>query len=247
MAVRDGDDYILNGAKCYITNAPIAGLFTVLARTDPNSTGSRGISSFIVERESPGLTTGAPYKMMGQSGSPVGEVYFKDCRVPAANLIGGIEGVGFKTAMKILNKQRIHLAALCTGPAIRMLDMAFDHAMTRQQFGQKIIDFQLVGAMIADCQAEIQATRALILETARTYDQGKNIRMEASICKYNASEMCGRVADRCVQVFGGAGFVADYSSIERYYRDIRLFRIYEGTSQIHQMNIVRQMQLRRAK
>lgn len=244
-AIRDGDDYILNGSKCYITNAPIAGLFTVLARTDPDSTGSSGISAFIVERDTLGLSTGPAYKMMGQSGSPVGEVYFKDCRVPAANLIGGVEGVGFKTTMKILNKQRIHLAALCTGPAIRMLDMAFDHATTREQFGKKIIDFQLVGAMIADCQAEIQATRALILETARTYDLGENIRMEASICKYNASEMCGRVADRCVQVFGGAGFVADYSSIERYYRDIRLFRIYEGTSQIHQMNIVRQMQARR--
>ena len=245
-AVRDGDDYILNGTKCYITNAPIAGLFTVLARTDPDSSGSRGISTFIVERDSVGLSTGAPYKMMGQSGSPVGEVYFKDCRVPVANLMGGVEGVGFKTAMKILNKQRIHLSALCTGPAIRMLDMAYDHAVTREQFGKKIIDFQLVGAMIADSQAEIQATRALILETARSYDDGKNIRMEASICKYNASEMCGRVADRCVQVFGGAGFVADYSSIERYYRDVRLFRIYEGTSQIHQMNIVRQMQARRA-
>lgn len=246
-AIRDGDDYILDGTKCYITNAPIAGLFTVLARTDPETTGSRGIRSFIIERDTPGLTTGAPYKMMGQAGSPVGDVHFKNCRVPAANLIGGVEGVGFKTAMKVLNKQRIHLAALCTGPAIRMLDMAFDHASTREQFGQKIIDSQLVGAMIADCQAEIQATRALILETARSYDKGENIRMEASICKYNASEMCGRVADRCVQIFGGAGFVANFSSIERYYRDVRLFRIYEGTSQIHQMNIVRQMQLRRAK
>lgn len=246
-AIRDGDDYILNGTKIYITNAPIAGLFTVMARTDPQSTGSNGISSFIVERGTPGLTTGPAYKMMGQSGSPVGEIYFKDCRVPAENLIGGVEGVGFKTTMKILNKQRIHLSALCTGPAIRMLDMSYDHATAREQSGQKIIDFQLVGAMIADCQAEIQATRALILETARDYDLGKNIRMEASICKYNASEMCGRVADRSVQIFGGAGFVADYSSIERYYRDVRLFRIYEGTSQIHQMNIVRQMQSRRAK
>lgn len=182
--------------------------------------------------------------MMGQSGSPVGEIHFKDCRVPAENLIGGIEGVGFKTTMKILNKQRIHLAALCTDPAIRMLDMAYDHASSREKFGEKIINFQLVGAMIADCQAEIQATRALILETARAYAAGKNIRMEASICKYTASEMCGRVADRCVQIFGGAGFVANYSSIERYYRDVRLFRIHEGTSQIHQMNIVRQMQAR---
>lgn len=244
-ARREGDHYVLNGMKRYITNAPIAGLFTVFARTEPESKGAKGVSAFIVERGFEGLSTSAPYKMMGQSGSPVGEVHFNDCIVPAENLIGGVEGVGFKTAMKVLNKQRIHLAALCTGPAIRMLDMAMDHATGREQFGKKVIDFQLVAALLADCRAEIEAAKQLVLATARARDEGADIALEASICKYFASEMCGRVADRCVQVFGGAGFVADHSSIERYYRDVRLFRLYEGTSQIHQLNIAKQMQKRR--
>lgn len=245
-ARKDGDDYILNGKKCYITNAPIADLFTVIAKTDPNAPGSRGLSAFIVERGMPGLSTSTPYKMMGQAGSPVGEVFFDTCRVPASNLIGGEEGRGFRTAMRVLNKQRIHLAALCTGPAIRMFDLAFDHAETRKQFGQPIVDFQLVAALLADCQTEIHAARALVLETARARDAGQDIALQASICKYFASEMCGRVADRAVQVFGGAGYVADHSPIERYYRDVRLFRLYEGTSQIHQINITRQTRKARA-
>ena len=237
-AVRDGDHYVLNGTKAYITNAPIADLFTVFARTDPDDPSSRGISAFLVERDMPGLTTGAPYSKMGQAGSPVGEVYLQDCRVPAANLIGR-EGEGFRTTMKVLNKQRLHLAALCTGPAIRMLDMAVAHAKHRRQFDRPIADFQLVQALIADSQAEIHAARALVLETARKRDNGVDTSLEASICKYYASEMCGRVADRAVQIFGGAGYVADYASIERYYRDVRLFRLYEGTSQIHQLTIAK--------
>ncbi len=244
-ARREGDRYILNGKKIYITNAPIADLFTVMARTDPTLPGTRGITAFLVERGTPGLTTSDPYRMMGQAGSPVGEVHLADCSVPASNIIGEVEGQGFRTAMKVLNKQRIHLAALCTGPAMRMLDLAWEHATTRQQFGKPVIDHQLVGAMIADCQVEIQAAKALILETARKRDDGQDVTLEASICKYFASEMCGRVAGRCVQVFGGAGFVADHSPIERYYRDVRLFRLYEGTSQIHQMNIVRQLKRQR--
>lgn len=246
-ARRDGDDYILDGMKCYITNAPIADLFTVIARTDPDQPGARGLSAFIVERGTPGLTTSPPYKMMGQAGSPVGEVYFAGARVPAANLIGGVEGQGFRTAMRVLNKQRIHLAALCTGPAIRMFDLAMAHAETRHQFGKPVADFQLVAALLADCQTEIHAARALVLETARARDRGEDIALQASICKYFASEMCGRVADRAVQVFGGAGFVADHSTIERYYRDVRLFRLYEGTSQIHQLNITKQTRRQRAR
>lgn len=244
-ARRDGGDYVLNGRKCYITNAPIAGLFTVLARTDADQTGARGISAFLVERDRPGLSTSAPYRMMGQAGSPVGEVILEDVRVPAANLIGGVEGMGFRTAMKVLNKQRIHLAALCTGPAIRMLDLAMDHAETRRQSGRAIVDFQLVAALLADCRTDIAAAQALVLQTARARDAGEDIALEASICKYFASEACGRVADRCVQVFGGAGYVTDHAPIERYYRDVRLFRLYEGTSQIHQLNIVKQMRRRR--
>lgn len=238
-ARRDGKEFVLNGTKAFITNAPIADLFTVLARTDPEDFSHRGISAFVVEKDRPGLSIGAPYRMMGQAGSPVSEVYFKDVRIPVANLIGGVEGQGFRTTMKVLNKQRVHLAALCTGPAIRMLDEAVRHARQRNQFGQPISNFQLVQAMIADCQAEIHAARALVLETARKRDNGIDVTMEASICKYFASEMCGRVADRAVQIFGGSGYVADYSCIERLYRDVRLFRLYEGTSQIHQLNIAK--------
>lgn len=238
-AIRDGDEYVLNGTKAFITNAPIAGLMTVLARTDTTDASSRGISSFIVERDTPGLSVGSPYRKMGQSGSPVSEIYFDDCRVPAANLIGGVEGQGFKTAMKVLNKQRLHLGALCTGPAIRMLSEALSFVRKREQFGRPVAEFQLVQAMIADCQAEIHATRALLLDTARKRDEGEDVTMTASICKYFASEMCGRVADRAVQMFGGAGYIADYSCIERLYRDVRLFRLYEGTSQIHQLNIAK--------
>jgi len=238
-ARRDGDDYLLNGTKCYITNAPIAGLFTVMARTDPDDLTAGGISAFLVEAGTPGLSVGPAYKKMGQAGSPVSEVYFEDCRVPAANLIGGVEGRGFATAMKVLNKQRLHLSALCTGPAMRMRDEALAHASKRRQFGRPVAEFQLVQAMIADMQTEIHAARALILDTARKRDDGGDVKLEASMCKYFASEMCGRVADRAVQIFGGAGYVADYSCIERLYRDVRLFRLYEGTSQIHQLNIAK--------
>jgi acyl-CoA dehydrogenase len=140
-ALRDGDYYVLNGTKAFITNAPIAGLFTVIARTNPNDRTTKGLSAFIVERGTAGLATGKPYRKMGQAGSPVAEVYFENCRVPAANLIGGEEGVGFKTVMKVLNKQRLHLAALCTGPAMRMLELAIEHATKREQFGQPIANF----------------------------------------------------------------------------------------------------------
>jgi acyl-CoA dehydrogenase len=239
-AVRDGDHYVINGTKCYITNAPIAGLFTVLARTDAGDQSARGISAFLVERETPGLRTGTPYDKMGQAGSPVSEVHFDNCRVHASQMVGGEGhlGQGFKTAMKVLNKQRIHLAALCTGPAIRMLDEAVAHTTQRRQFGQAVAGFQLVQALIADCQTEIHAARALILETARARDDDQDVTMQASICKYFASEMCGRVADRCVQMLGGSGFIRGHA-IERFYRDVRLFRLYEGTSQIHQLNIAK--------
>jgi acyl-CoA dehydrogenase len=180
-ARREGDHYVLNGMKRYITNAPIADLFTVFARTEEGTKGAKGVTAFIVERGFEGLSTSAGYQMMGQRGSPVGEVHFNNCIVPAENVIGGVEGVGFKTAMKVLNKQRIHLAALCTGPAIRMLDMAFDHASTREQFGQKVVDFQLVAALLADCRAEIEAAKQLVLATARSRDEGRDIALEASI------------------------------------------------------------------
>ena len=237
-ARRDGDHYVLNGTKRFITNAPVADVFTVLARTEEGSRGSAGLTAFFVERGQC-LRTGTPYRKMGQAGSPVSDVYLEDLRVPASHIIGEREGAGFQTVMKVLNKQRLHLAALCTGPAIRMLDLAVEHTLRRRQFGQAVANFQLVQALIADCRTEIFAARSMILEAARARDRGEDVALTASMCKYFASEMCGRVADRCVQMFGGSGYIADFSPIERYYRDVRLFRLYEGTSQIHQLNIAK--------
>lgn len=238
LAVRDNDHYVLNGRKCFTSNAPIADVVTVLARTDPHSCRARGVSAFLVDRDTPGMHVGEPYEMMGQEGVPVSDVVFENCRVPASNLLGGEEGAGFRTTMKVLNKQRLHLAGLCIGPAIRMLDEAVKFTTQRRQFGQPVSEFQLVQAMIADCQTEIHAARALVLESARKRDAGADIAMEASMCKYFASEMCGRVADRCVQMLGGYGYRADWP-LERFYRDVRPFRIYEGTSQIHQLTIAK--------
>lgn len=239
-AVEDGDHYLLNGTKRYITNAPIADLFTVLTRTDPSNRGGSGTTCFLIERGTPGLSVGPEHKKMGQEGSPVSEVYFKDCRVPKSSVLGGIPGKGFGAVMRSLNKQRINLASLCTGPAIRLLDEGLRHARTRQQSGQAIGEFQLVQAMLADCKVEISAARALILETARKRDRGEDVTMDVSMCKYYASEMAGRVADRVVQIFGGAGYCEDIGgSVPRFYRDVRLFRLYEGTSQIHQLNIAK--------
>ena len=239
-AVRDKDHYILNGTKRYITLAPVADLFQVFARSDPANKGAGGVSAFLVERGTPGLSTGGSTPKMGQEGAPIGEVHLNDCRVPAAAIIGGEPGRGFKTVMKVLNKQRINLAALCTGPAIRMLDEAVAYARERRQFGKAIGEFQLVQAMLAESRIEIAAAQALILETARKRDRSEDVTTDVSMCKYYATEMCGRVADRVVQVFGGQGYVKG-RGIERFYRDVRAFRIYEGTSQIHLLNIAKHL------
>jgi acyl-CoA dehydrogenase len=239
-AVRDGDMYVINGTKRYITNAPEAGVFTVMARTAPGRKDAGAISAILVERGAPGLTLGRIDKKMGQRGAHTCDVIFENCRVPASNLIGGVEGVGFKTAMKVLDKGRLHIAAVCVGAAERMLNDALAYALERKQFGQPIAEFQLVQAMLADSRTEIYAARSMVLDAARRRDIGADVSMEASCCKLFASEMCGRVADRAVQIHGGAGYVADYAA-ERFYRDVRLFRIYEGTSQIQQLVIARNM------
>lgn len=232
----------INGTKRYITNAPIAELFTVFARTDPEDLSHRGISAFLIPRQTPGLSTGPEHRKMGQSGSPVSEVYLEDVLASSAQIVGGVPGKGFATAMKTLNKQRINLAALCIGPAMRLLDEALAHVKKREQFGKPIAEFQLVQAMLAESQVEISAARSLVLETARARDNGEDVTTQASICKYYASEMCGRVADRVVQIFGGAGYCADIGGpIEMLYRDVRLFRLYEGTSQIHLLNIAKRI------
>ncbi|HVH35233.1 MAG TPA: acyl-CoA dehydrogenase family protein [Tahibacter sp.] len=239
-ARRDGDVYVVNGTKRYITNAPHAGIFTLMARTDPQVKGAGGISSFIVEAGTPGISFGKNDHKMGQRGAHTCDVIFENCRVPAANLIGGVEGRGFKTAMKVLDKGRIHIAAVCVGVAERMLADALAYATQRRQFGQPIAEFQLVQAMLADSKAEIYAARSMVLDAARRRDDGLPVATEASCCKLFASEMCGRVADRAVQIFGGAGYMSEYG-IERFYRDVRLFRIYEGTTQIQQLVIARNM------
>ena len=239
-ARRDGDCYVMNGTKRYITNAPEAGIFTVMARTDPAIKGANGVSAFIVERATKGLSLGKIDKKMGQRGAHTCDVIFEDCRVPAENLIGGREGVGFRTAMKVLDKGRLHIAAVCVAAAERMLADALAYALDRKQFGQPIAEFQLVQAMLADSKAEIYAARSMVIDAARRRDDGRDVGTEAACAKLFASEMCGRVADRAVQIHGGAGYVSDYA-IERFYRDVRLFRIYEGTSQIQQLVIARNM------
>ncbi len=236
----DGDHYIVNGTKRYITNSPHADIFTLMARTNPADKGAGGVSAFIVEANTPGITIGKIDKKMGQRGAHTADVIFENCRVPASQLMGGKEGQGFKTAMKVLEKGRIHIAAICVGVAERMQRDALHYAIDRKQFGQSIAEFQLVQAMLADSQAEIYAARCMVIDAARKRDEGLPVATEASCCKLFASEMCGRVADRAVQIFGGAGYLSEYG-IERFYRDVRLFRLYEGTSQIQQIVIARNL------
>lgn len=239
-AIKDGDHYVINGTKRYITNAPMADVFTLMARTDPENKGAGGVSAFIVDAKTPGLSIGQSEKKMGQQGAHIADVIFENCRVPASQIIGLKEGQGFKTAMKVLEKGRIHIAAICVGVAERILSDALHYAIDRKQFGQSIADFQLVQAMLADSQAEIYAAKSMVLDAARKRDEGLNVSMEASCCKMFASEMCGRVADRGVQILGGAGYISEYG-IERFYRDVRIFRLYEGTTQIQQLIIAKQM------
>jgi acyl-CoA dehydrogenase len=243
LQVKDSpEQFLINGTKRYITNAPIADLFTVFARTNPSDLSHKGISAFLISKDIPGISAGPEHKKMGQAGSPVSEVFLKDVLASSDDVIGGELGMGFATAMKALNKQRINLAALCIGPAIRMLEEALIHVKKRQQFGRPIAEYQLVQAMLAECKVEIEAAKSLVLETARARDLGEDVTTQASICKYYASEMCGRVADRVVQIFGGAGYCADIGGpIEMLYRDVRLFRLYEGTSQIHLLNIAKRI------
>jgi acyl-CoA dehydrogenase len=231
------DVYRLTGTKRFITNADKADLFTVMARTGTEA-GGKGVSAFLVPRDLPGLSIGEPEKKMGQKGAKVADVIFDDVPVPAANRLGA-EGEGFKIAMRVLDRGRLHIAAVCVGVAERLIADAVAYASDRKQFGKPIAEHQLIQGMIADSKTEALAARALVLETAGAKDAGKDVVMESAAAKYFASEMVGRVADRAVQIFGGAGYIADYG-IERLYRDVRLFRIYEGTSQIQQLIIARE-------
>lgn len=236
-AVRDGDHYVLTGTKRYITNANKAHLLTVMARTDQDTPGGKGLSAFIVETDTPGVTIGKPEKKMGQQGAHICDVNFDGARVPVANRLGQ-EGEGFKVAMSVLDRGRLHISSVCVGVAERLISEMANYAVERKQFGQPIANHQLVQAMMADSYAEAYAGRCMVLDAAKKRDAGENVTLLAASCKMFCSEMVGRVADRAVQVFGGAGYVADYG-IERFYRDVRIFRIYEGTTQIQQMVIGR--------
>jgi len=240
LAILEGDHYVVNGTKRFITNAPIASIYTLMARTDPEQKGAGGVSAFIVDAKSPGISLGKIDRKMGQRGAQTCDVIFDNVRVPVANLIGGKPGQGFKTAMKVLDKGRLHISAVCVGVAERILADALRYAIDRKQFDQPIAEFQLIQAMLADSKTEIYAAKSMVLDAARKRDEGANITTEASCCKLFASEMCGRVADRAVQILGGAGYLSDYG-IERFYRDVRLFRLYEGTTQIQQLIIARNM------
>ncbi len=242
-ARRDGlDHYVITGTKRYITNGPLAGLFTVFARTDPATVDSRGVTAFLVDGDAVGITRGPPDRKMGQRGAHTCDIIFEDVRVPATNIIGGPahEGAGFKTAMKVLDRGRLHISAVCIGIAERLIDDSVAYALQRRQFGQPIAEFQLIQAMLADSKAEAFAARCMVEEVARRRDRGERVSMEGACAKMFASEMVGRVADRAVQIHGGAGYIADYA-VERFYRDVRLFRIYEGTTQIQQLVIAREM------
>ena len=241
-ARREGDWFVLNGTKRYITNAPRAQVFTVFARTNPAESGARGVTAFLVDANTPGISLGKPYRKMGQQGAHVCDVIFEDCRVPADAILGGMERLnrGFESAMKTLDRGRLHISALAVGCANRLIDESLRFARDRKQFGQPIAQFQLIQAMLADSKAEAYAAECMVLDAARRRDAGESVSTFASCAKLFATEMVGRVADRAVQIHGGAGYMYEYA-VSRFYRDVRLFRIYEGTSQIQQTIIARNM------
>ena len=241
QAVLDGDSYILNGTKRYISNAPIAHMGMIMARTSKeNLPKNAHVSAFLIPFDTPGLTVGKPDKKMGQSGSQIADVILENVRVPKSALLGGVEGQGFNAAMGSINTGRLSVAAASVGYAKRMLDYALTYASERKAFGTTISNFQLIQAMLADSQTEIYAAEAMLKDASRRADLGENIIVDAASAKLFASEMCGRVADRVVQIFGGAGYLQEYLA-ERFYRDCRIYRIYEGTSQILQLAIAKRI------
>jgi acyl-CoA dehydrogenase len=236
----DGDAWVLNGSKRYITNAPLADVFMVFARTDADARATRGITTFLVPRDTPGLTVGPRDHKMGQFGAWTADMYLDDVRVPASAVVGGADGVGvgFATAMRCLAHGRVHIAALCVGMAERLVDESVAYARSRRQSGTPIGTFQLVQGLIADLVTDFYAGRSLVLDVARAFDAGTDRKVGPATAKYFCSEMVGRVADRAVQIHGGAGYMRGVA-VERFFRDARLFRIYEGTSQIQQVIIAR--------
>ena len=233
-AVRKGDKFILNGTKHYITNAPIADVFTVMAVTDP-SAGAKGITSFIVEKDFPGFQLGKNEKKMGLRGSHSAEIFFEDCEVPVENVLGQ-EGQGYVNALKILANGRAGLAARNLGSCAKLLEMSVDHAHTRVQFGKPIFEQQIIQHYLSEIALDVETLRSMTYRVAWMVDQQMKVIKEAAMVKLLGSEIYNRVADKAVQIHGGIGYIAEFP-IERFYRDARITKIYEGTSEI-QKNII---------
>jgi acyl-CoA dehydrogenase len=239
-ATAEGDGWVIDGLKRYITNAPAADVFMVFARTDPQAPPGRGIGVFVVPASAPGVAVAARDHKMGQAGAWTADVAFTGVRVPGDALVGEAAQAGYATAMRSLAHGRLVIAAMCVGVAARLVDESVSYAKERSQGGHPIGEYQLVQAMLADSQTEYLAARALVLDAAVQYDAGTDRRLAPSAAKYLASEAVGRIADRAVQIHGGSGYIRGVP-VERLYRDVRLFRIYEGTSQIQQLVIAREM------
>jgi acyl-CoA dehydrogenase len=240
-ATRDGDGYVLNGAKRYITNAPIADFILVMARTTAETLpGNAHVSGFLVPMNAPGVSVGKPDSKMGQRGAQTADVILDNVRVPADALLGGVEGHGFRTAMKALDGGRLSVAAAAAGYGARILDSGLRYATERKAFGERIANFQLIQAMLADSKAELYAAECMLRDASRRAAAGERVSIEAACAKMFASEACGRIADRIVQIYGGAGYMAEYEA-ERFFRDSRVYRIYEGTTQIMQLVIAKAM------
>jgi acyl-CoA dehydrogenase len=235
-----GGGWVIDGLKRYITNAPAADMFLVFARTDPAAPPGKGIGVFIVPAATPGVAVAPRDHKMGQAGAWTADVAFTAVQVPADALVGQAAQAGYSTAMRSLAHGRLTIAGVCVGVAARLIDESVSYARQRSQGGHPIAEYQLVQAMLADSQTEYMAARALVLDAAAQYEAGTDRRLAPSAAKYFASEAVGRIADRAVQIHGGSGYIRGVPA-ERLYRDVRLFRIYEGTSQIQQLVIAREL------
>ncbi|MFV8829895.1 acyl-CoA dehydrogenase family protein [Alkalihalobacterium sp. APHAB7] len=236
-AEKKGEKWIINGTKHFITNAPIADLFTVFAVTDKEKGAKGGITAFLIEKEFPGLIIGAIDKKMGLRGSYTSQVIFEDCEVPQENVIGEV-GMGYMSALRILGEGRIGLAARSVGSADKLIEMSTRYVKERVQFGKPIAHNQGIQWMLAEMATETEAARQLTLMAARLIDEGKKAIKEASMAKMFATDVFNKVADQAVQLHGGMGYVSEYP-IERFYRDARITKIYEGTNEIQKMIIAR--------
>jgi acyl-CoA dehydrogenase len=235
-----GAGWVIDGLKRYITNAPAADVFLVFARTDPDAPPGKGIGVFVVPASTPGVAVGVRDHKMGQAGAWTADVAFSGVRVPADALVGQAAQAGYGTAMRSLAHGRLTIAGVCVGVSARLIEESVSYARQRSQGGHPIAEYQLVQAMLADSQTEYMAARALVLDAAAQYEAGTDRRLAPSAAKYFASEAVGRIADRAVQIHGGSGYIRGVPA-ERLYRDVRLFRIYEGTSQIQQLVIAREL------